>query len=200
MPSMTRRSVENKTNNNYIRNPGKLHQLIHGCIEQGIEIVAIQEHRWQTNQQVDIYLEILDERNIWRFDFCSATPKGQGGVGILMNSRLSKSLISTEKISERIMVAHFAGNPVTTLIIAYAPTEDKSDSEKDKFYEDLQKCTKDIPIHNVLIILGDFNARIGKDNHLSNPKTIGPHVFHEESNENGKRLVDFCEMANMRPV
>lgn len=104
------------------------------------------------------------------------------------------------KISERIMVANFVGNPTTTIVIAYAPTEDRCDSEKDKFYDVLQKCAKDVPIQNVLLILGDFNARIGKDRHSTNSKSIGPHTFHKESNNNGKRLVDFCEMANMRPT
>jgi hypothetical protein len=46
---------------------------------------------------------------------------------------------SSAKISNRIMMVHFKGNPAKTIIIAYAPTEDKSDTEKDTFYEDLQR-------------------------------------------------------------
>jgi exonuclease III len=147
-----------------IKNPGKLHQLIHGSFihsfrEHEIEIVAIQEHRWQNNQQVNTHMELFSDGNTWRFDYCSATPEGQGGIGILKNNRIAKSLSSTEKISDRIMVANFTGIPATTIIIAYAPTEDKPGPEKDRFYDDLQKSAKDIPIHNILIIAGNFNAR-----------------------------------------
>jgi hypothetical protein len=37
---------------------------------------------------------------------------------------------SSEKISNHIMMVHFKGNPTITIIVAYAPTEDKSVTEK----------------------------------------------------------------------
>jgi exonuclease III len=189
-----------------IKEIGKIHQLISGCIETGIDIVAIQEHRWQTKQAVDTHIERVTIENnegepkthTWRFDYSSATPEGQGGVGILMNDRAAKSLISVDKISERIIIANFKGNPNSTIIAVYAPTEDKLETVKDKFYDELYQCVQDVPLHNILLVMGDFNARIGKDKHFTNSKSIGQYVFHEESNDNGKRLVDFCEMSNMR--
>ncbi len=100
---------------------GKLHQLIHGCNDNNIDLVAIQEHRWQTFGQVNTYTEIFNG-STWRFEYSSATSKGQGGVGLLMNPRFSALLSSTEEISDRILMAHFKGNPAITIIVAYAPT------------------------------------------------------------------------------
>jgi hypothetical protein len=90
--------------------PGKLHQLIDGCINNGIDLVAIQEHRWQTQEQDSTHLEYIDETT-WRFEYSTATIEGQGGVGLLISPKLTKYLSSTGKISDRILVASFRGNP-----------------------------------------------------------------------------------------
>ena len=46
-----------------------------------------------------------------------------------------------------------------------------------KFHDDLRITIETIPYHNVLIIIGDFNARIGKDD--------GNFTCHQETNKNG---------------
>ena len=45
-----------------------------------------------------------------------------GGVGMLIRQRALKSLNSIEKIQMRMMVAMFNGNPSTTIISCYGPT------------------------------------------------------------------------------
>ena len=90
-----------------------------------------------------------------------------------------------------------------TVVNFYAPTNEKSvdnDKAKDTFYKDLYNLLSNIPPHNVLIVLGDFNARIGKDSHQSYPTVTGPFCSEEQTNENGQRLVDLCIENNLRPV
>ena len=82
-----------------LKQPGKLHQLIDGCINNGIDLVAVQEHRWQTQEQVSTHLEYIDETT-WRFEYSSATIEGQEGVGLLISPKLTKYLSSTDKISD----------------------------------------------------------------------------------------------------
>jgi hypothetical protein len=176
---------------------GKLHQLIHGCNDNNIDLVAVQEHRWQTHGQTGTYIETWNNSK-WRFEYSSATLTGQGGVGLLMNPRFSALHSSTEKISDRILIVHFKTNPAITIIVAYAPTEDKCDADKNAFYDDLQKCTLDVPPHNVLILVGDLNARLGSDSHLTNPRSIGKHTYHDTTDDNGNRLANYCEACNMR--
>ena len=178
---------------------GKLHQLITGCVKNNIDIVAVQEHRWQTSESVSTHEEHLDGET-WRFEYSSATPQGQGGVGLLISPKFAKLFASSEKISERLMRVSFKGNPATTIIVAYAPTLDKTDDIKEAFYNDLHTCSAEIPPHTVVIAAGDFNARIGKDSHHSNSRAVGRYSYHEETNDNGARLVNYSEACNMRSV
>jgi len=73
-----------------------------------------------------------------------------------------------------------------TLVIinCYAPTEKKK--IKDNFYEDLEAVYNGL--HCVKIIVGDLNAKIGKES------SFGPAIdsLHNISNENGTRMVNFA--------
>jgi len=71
---------------------------------------------------------------------------------------------------------------------AYAPDINKPKEKRDNFYLSLQNLVNGMPKQEEIILLGDFNARIGND--------VIPGVknrFNEEAhNENGQTLVDFC--------
>jgi hypothetical protein len=166
-------------------------------------VQAVQEHRLPADKSINIYTETYKEQE-WRFDYCSAVKTSHGnhvgGIGLLMSSEAASTLLSSTKITDRIMTANFAGNPATTVIVAYAPTEEKTEKVKDEFYAELLKCAQDVPPHNMLVIAGDFNARIGQDSSSSTTRVIGKHFLHEETNDNGNRLVEFCEAADMRPA
>jgi hypothetical protein len=43
--------------------------------------------------------------------------------------------------------------------------------------------------HDIKIIMGDKNAKVGKDMRVHN---VGGHSLHEVSNDKGKRLTDFA--------
>jgi hypothetical protein len=44
----------------------------------------------------------------------------------------------------------------------HAPTEDKIDDIKDRFYEELEQVFDKLPKYHMKILLGDFNAEVGK--------------------------------------
>ncbi|KYO44427.1 hypothetical protein Y1Q_0016740 [Alligator mississippiensis] len=50
-----------------------------------------------------------------------------------------------------------------TIISAYAPTMTNSDEVKNQFYDDLHSMIAAVPKAGHLILLGDFNTRIGSD-------------------------------------
>ena len=77
------------------------------------------------------------------------------------------------------------------MINAYAPTESVTEEQKEQFYEDLNRCCDQIPKHDALLILGDFNAKIGKEQ--ANKSVVGQHTIHEETSENGLILCQFAE-------
>ena len=46
-----------------------------------------------------------------------------GGVGMLIQKKIESSLIDIEPINSRILVAHFNGNPRTSVVVHYSPVE-----------------------------------------------------------------------------
>ena len=63
-----------------------------------------------------------------------------GGIGLLLYPKAKKALGEVSKISERVMKATFQGNPATTIIVAYSPTN-RTDNEEEieEFYNDLRE-------------------------------------------------------------
>jgi hypothetical protein len=44
----------------------------------------------------------------------------------------------------------------------HAPTEDKDDDIKVTFYEELEQVIDQFPRYHIKILLGDFNAKVGR--------------------------------------
>ena len=103
---------------------------------------------------------------------------------MLLDLRALKSLNNIEKIHPRMMVATFNCYPSSTIISCYSPTIAIDEKDLDTFYNELSSLVPSIPKHNVLIIGGDINAQIGKN---ENSKFS----LHSSSNRNEEHLTDF---------
>jgi hypothetical protein len=77
----------------------------------------------------------------------------------------------------------------------HAPTEDKCDDTKDSFYEELKGVFDQFPKYHMKILLGDFNAKVGREDIFT--PTIGNESLHETSNDNGVREVNFVTSKNL---
>ena len=108
----------------------------------------------------------------------------------MLNKRSINSLCEDISHSERILKSTFNGNPATSIIIIYSPTHSSEDDVINKFYDELRRAIETIPQHNVLIIIGDFNARIGKDD--------GNFTYHQETNKNGVLLIDIINEKQLQ--
>ncbi|KAJ4444148.1 hypothetical protein ANN_05937 [Periplaneta americana] len=73
------------------------------------------------------------------------------------------------------------------VINAHAPTEEKDDHIKDSFYEELEQTFDQLPRYHMKILLGDFNAKVGRED-IFKP-TIGKESLHISSNDNGVSLL-----------
>ena len=71
---------------------------------------------------------------------------------------------------------------------------------KEEFYNDLLRAIESEPQHNVIIVLGDFNARIADDSHKTIPRVIGKNNYHDKTNDNDKSLVSMCRQTNLRQL
>ncbi|BHF77787.1 hypothetical protein SprV_0602089700 [Sparganum proliferum] len=83
------------------------------------------------------------------------------------------------------------GGIFATIISAYAPPMSSPDeAARDKFYENLHALLATVLKEDKLIVLGDFNARVGTD-HTAWRGVLGPHGL-RGSNDNGLLLLRTC--------
>lgn len=85
-----------------------------------------------------------------------------------------------------------------SIINVHAPTDEKTDEDKEGFYSDLESVYNQCPKHDIKIIIGDMNAKIGQEN-IYRP-TIGKYSLHNISNDNGTRLIDCAASLGMSIV
>ena len=76
----------------------------------------------------------------------------------------------------------------------HAPSEEKSEEPKDRFYEELEQVFYHFPKYHMKILLGDFNATV--EENIFKP-TIGNESLHQDSKDNGVRLVNYATSKNL---
>ena len=96
-------------------------------------------------------------------------------------------------ISDRLMTLKLplSGNKHATIVSAYAPTMTNPDEVKNKFYNDLDDVISATPRIDKLILLGDFNARVGTDHQTWEGVITGPEGV-GKCNSNGLLLLRKC--------
>ena len=70
-----------------------------------------------------------------------------------------------------------------------ARTSDHSDDETEVFYEEMKQAMSYVKCGEVVIAMGDFNAKVGYGEHLN----INGQFGLGSRNERGSRLLQFCE-------
>ena len=77
--------------------------------------------------------------------------------------------------NNRMISIHFQGKSFNiTVIQVYAPTSNAEEAEVKRFYEDLQDLLELTPKKDVLVIIGDWNAKVGS---LEKPGVTGKFGF-----------------------
>ena len=85
---------------------------------------------------------------------------------------------------------HFQVKPFSvTVIQLYAPTSNTEEADVEWFYEDLQDLLELTPKKDVLFIIEDWNAKVGRQ---ETPGVTGKFGLGVQ-NEAGKRLIEFCQ-------
>jgi len=62
-------------------------------------------------------------------------------------------------------------------------------------YDELEQVFNHFPMYRMKIILGDYNAEVGKENIFK--RTIGNESLHQESNDIGVRIMNFATSTNL---
>ena len=88
---------------------------------------------------------------------------------------------------------HFQGKPFNIMIIqAYAPTSNSEQAEVEWFCEDLQDLLELTPKKDVLLIIGDWNAKVGSQETPGITGKFGLGV----QNKTGQRLTELLCLDN----
>ena len=152
-----------------------------------VDITCIQEMRWAGTGTI--------EKKDWIIFYSCDKKEHKLGTRFVIHKKV-KHLINFQPKSFRMCWLWIRGKFFNYSIInAHAPTGDKPDIEKDAFYDELRKLHDACPKHDVKLIIGDLNAQIGKEEIYC--PMIGREALHQESNENGKRLIHFAASRSM---
>jgi exonuclease III len=155
-----------------------------------MEVVALQEIRWKGRGSIrkskyTLHYSGYDVR------------QGNRGVGFIISKKVSRSVLGFLPVCDRICTLRAKGKfHNITFINVYAPTEDNEDEIVDEFYETLQVVCDEIPKHDAIITLGDFNAKLGREQLYKD--VTGRHSLHEATNSNGLRLVQYATINNFK--
>ena len=166
---------------------GKFELLINEIKFHNINVTGIAETRWSGNGHF--------EHDGHYIVYSGADKSGYGGVALILDSITKKSLLSEDYINERIVMIKLDTKPTkTTIIQVFAPTSKKeADDDVDQFYEDLQAVLSTIKDKDPIIIMGDFNAKVGQGQ--LKDSGLGPYGLGQR-NERGERLLSFCKINN----
>jgi len=169
--------------------------IAHGLQKYNIDIAALSETRVHGNS--------LFEEAAAGYTFsltghpCTDGPS-QAGVGFAIRSSLLKRIESRPVVhNPRIMYWTFNYSPANavTVISAYAPTLVTPADVKNEFYEQIDRVWSSVPHRHKLLLMGDFNACVGRDSDAWE-KVLGKNGVGSE-NSNGTRLLSLCTVHKL---
>ena len=114
------------------------------------------------------------------------------GVAVWIHRKIAGALVGYKPITDRVLVVRLKAKPRNiTLIQVYGPTTAATDEKMEKFYQDLSQAVKQVPKGDMLLLMGDFNAKVGRREPSAMSSAVGLYGL-EETNEAGEQLENFC--------
>ena len=117
-----------------------------------VDILEISELKWTGMGEFN-----SDDHYIY---YCGQESLRKNGVVIIDNKKARKAVLGYNLKKDRMISVRFQGKPFNiTVIQVYAPTSNAEEAEW--FYEDLQGLLELTPQKDVLLIIRDWNAKVG---------------------------------------
>ena len=163
-------------------NQGKLEVVKQEMPRVNVHILGISELRWTGMGEFN-----SEDHYIY---YCRQESLRRNGVAIMVNKRVRNALLGCNLKNDRMISVNFQGKSFNiTVIQVYAPTSNTEEAEVEQFYEGLKDLLELTPQKDVLIIIGDWNAKVGSQETPGVTGKFGLGI----RNEAGQRLIEFCQ-------
>ena len=115
--------------------------------------------------------------------------RAREGVAIMIKGRLWGKVSEYKCVSSRLMWMRMkvAGGKIV-IVGAYGPGMEKSENERETFWEMLNECLSRFRENKRIVQLGDLNAKVGDQERVG---VIGRNGV-PGINQNGERLLEMC--------
>jgi hypothetical protein len=121
------------------------------------------------------------------------------GTGFFVHKRIISAVKRVEFVSDRMSYIILRSRWCHIIVLnIHAQTEDKIDDAKDSFYKELERVFDKFPKYHMKILLGDFNAKVGRED-IFKP-AVGNESFHKISNDNVITVLNFATSKNLSKV
>lgn len=155
-----------------------------------MDITALQEMKWMGKGERE------DKKNQCDIYYSCHPSKREFGVGFAVRGKTRFCVTRWTPINERLCILRVKARFYNISIICiHAPTNDTDDEVKDIFYEQLDRAYGSLPAHDMKLVIGDFNAKVGKEHTYAG--TIGGHSIHNITTNNGMKMINFAAMRDM---
>jgi exonuclease III len=153
-----------------------------------LDLVGVQEVRWER--------EGTERAEDYTFFYGTGNEDHQLGIGFFIHKIIVSAVRRVEFLSDRMSYIILRGCWCNIIVLnVHAPCDDKSDDVKDSFYEELARVFDQFPRYNMKILLGDCNAKVGREDIFK--LTTRNKISHKVSNDNGVRVVNFATSKNL---
>ena len=154
-------------------NQGKLEVVKQEMARVNVEFLGISELKWTGMGEFN-----SDGHYIY---YCGQESLRRNEVSIIVNKRVQNAVLGCNLKNGRMISVRFQAKPFNIVVIqVYAPTSNAEGAEAERFYEDLQDLLELTPKKDVLFIIGDWNAKVGRQ------ETPGANLALEYRMEQGK--------------
>ncbi len=173
-----------------LRPEGKLEELQYELERYRWHVIGLSEVRWKFHGET-----CTDEGH--KLYYSGNDSKHEHGVGFLVHKDIVNTVMGCRPVSDRLITLRLKATPFNiTIIQVYVPTSSHSDDEVDSFYNKIQTLVDETPKKDILIITGDWNAKVGVDAQSDWKDVCGPYC-NLETNERGIKLLEFATYNNM---
>ena len=124
--------------------------------------------------------------------FSGKEDKHNQGIGFLVHKDIVNTVMGCPPISSRLITIRLRASPFNiTIILVYPPRLEYDDDAGEDFYDHLLEVLDQSPKRDILVVLGNGNAKVGEDAFKNWTGTCGCYC-NPETNERGLRLLEFA--------